>query len=86
MLRRGPGGKGQIPSSNQAAERLGWTLTKFNRKLDNVCEKLARIGVSGLVGASGQSASSRRVRLVEYAVATRLITDADLVLLDDAVR
>lgn len=82
VLRRGPGGKGQIPSTAQAAQRLGWTTTKFNRKLDNVCEKLAKLGVTGLVGGAGRHASSRRVRLVEYAVATRLVTSSDLGLLD----
>lgn len=82
VLRRGVGGKGNLPSSAAAAERLGWTTTKFNRKLDNVCEKLARIGIVGLVNSGGHHASSRRSRLVEYAVATRLVTAADLALLD----
>lgn len=86
MLRVGPGGKGEIPSSTEAARRLGWTVTKFNRKLDNVCEKLTRIGVTGLVGEAGNNASSRRTRLVEYAVATRLVTTGDLVLLDPSAR
>lgn len=82
ILRRGLGGKGSIPSTTIAAQRLGWTTTKFNRKLDNVCDKLARTGVTGLVGSSGANASSRRTRLVEYAVATRLISVDDLALLD----
>jgi hypothetical protein len=43
-------GKGEIPTSAQATERLGWTITAFNRKLDNVCEKLDKIGVQGLRG------------------------------------
>ena len=25
-----------VPASSEAARRLGWTITKFNRKLDNV--------------------------------------------------
>jgi hypothetical protein len=81
VLRRGERGAGQVPASAQAAERLGWTLTKFNRKLDNVCEKLARHGVRGLHGTSRRLASTRRARLVEYAVAAHLVTVEDLTLL-----
>jgi hypothetical protein len=83
VLRRGVGGKGNLPSSAAAARRLGWTTTKFNRKLDNVCEKLSRIGIVGLVGSEGDHASSRRSRLVEFAVATRLVTANDLRMLDE---
>jgi hypothetical protein len=69
------------PTSAVAAARLGWSLTKFNRKLDNVCDKLTRSGVQGLHGSSGSLASSRRARLVEYAVAVRLVEPEDLKLL-----
>jgi hypothetical protein len=72
-----------IPSSAAAAKRLGWTSTKFTRKLDNVCEKLSKLGVRGLLGDSSTHASNRRARLVEYAVATRLVTRSDLASLDD---
>ena len=82
ILRRGNRGAGQIPHSRTAAERLGWTTTKFNRKLDNVCEKLTKLGVRGLHGSSDRTASNRRVRLVEYALAARLVTPADLGQLD----
>ena len=71
-----------LPSSSEAAERLGWTITKFNRKLDNVCQKLQRLGVRGLHGGPDRLASNRRTRLIEYAVATRLVTRSDLELLD----
>jgi hypothetical protein len=71
-----------LPTSTQAAERLGWTVTKFNRKLDNVCQKLQKLGVRGLHGDAASLASNRRSRLVEYAVATRLVTKADLALLE----
>lgn len=71
-----------LPTSNAAAQRLGWTITKFNRKLDNVCSKLTKLGVRGLLGDTSDLASNRRSRLVEYAVATRLVTRADLPLLD----
>jgi len=82
ILRRGSRGAGAIPPSAAAATRLGWTTTKFNRKLDNVCEKLAKIGIRGLVTEGERSASSRRARLVEYALAARLISSADLEWLD----
>ena len=74
-----------MPSSGEAAQRLGWTTTKFNRKLDNVCQKLAAQGVRGLHGERGRLASNRRARLVEYALAVRLVTRDDLALLDAAV-
>ncbi|WGX98364.1 hypothetical protein [Nocardioides sp. L-11A] len=82
ILRRGQRGAGAIPHSRSAAERLGWTTTRFNRKLDNVCEKFTRLGVRGLHGSSDRTASNRRVRLVEYALASRVVTAEDLVLLD----
>ena len=71
-----------LPSSADAAARLGWTITRFNRKLDNVCQKLERLGVRGLHGDSDRLASNRRSRLVEYAVATRLVSRADLAMLE----
>lgn len=73
-----------VPSSQEAATRLGWAITKFNRQLDAVCQKLARTGVQGLHGDSSQLASGRRSRLVEYALAVRLVTADDLHLLDHA--
>jgi len=77
-------GRGEIPTSAQAAERLGWSMTTFNRKLDNVCDKLDKIGVAGLRGGKGKLATNRRARLVEYAVGTRMISADDLPLLDRA--
>ncbi len=83
FLRRSAAGAGQIPSSAAAAERLGWKVTKFNRKLDNVCQKLADAGTRGLHGGPGKLASNRKSRLVEHALSTRLVTEEDLVLLDE---
>jgi hypothetical protein len=71
-----------LPTSGDAARRLGWTTTKFNRKLDNVCQKLAARGVRGLHGAPGCLASNRRARLVEHALAVGLVSRDDLALLD----
>ncbi|MFF2270903.1 hypothetical protein ACFVTX_01415 [Agromyces sp. NPDC058136] len=82
VLAQPAAGRATVPSSAEAAARLGWSMTTFNRKLDNVCEKLDRIGVDGLRGGRGRLATNRRARLVEYAVATRLVTAADLALLD----
>jgi len=82
VLRQSVPGRGSIPTSADAAARLGWPLTTFNRKLDNVCDKLERIGVQGLRGGPGKLATQRRARLVEYAVVTRLVSVDDLPLLD----
>lgn len=82
MLRREGTGMSEIPTSAKAAERLGWTVTRFNRKLDNVCEKLSKVGVPGLRGGRGEYATSRRMRLVEHAIASRMVTRTDLPLLD----
>jgi hypothetical protein len=71
-----------MPSNQDVARRLGWRLTRVNRKLDNVCQKLAAQGVRGMHGAPGRLASNRRARLVEYALAVRMISRDDLALLD----
>ena len=81
VLRRGDRGAGSVPQSADAAARLGWPVTKFNRKLDNVCSKLADLGVRGLHGGPTRLASSRKARLVEYAMASRMVTLDDLTLL-----
>jgi len=82
FLRRREAGTSQIPSSAVAAERLGWTITRFNRKLDNVCQKLADAGTRGLHGGVGKLATNRKARLVEHALSTKLVTEDDLVLVD----
>jgi len=82
VLRHGARGAGNVPTSADAADRLGWTLTKFNRKLDNVCQKLTQRGVGGLHGGPEKLAVNRRARLVEYALATRLVERDDLDMLD----
>lgn len=82
VLRQNAPGRGEIPSSAEAAARLGWSMTTFNRKLDNVCDKLDKMGVTGLRGGRGKLATNRRARLVEYAVSTRLVTAEDLILLE----
>ena len=81
VLEQSVPGRGSIPSSADAAERLGWSMTTFNRKLDNVCDKLDRLGIDGVRGGRERLATNRRARLVEYAISTRLVTKDDLRLL-----
>lgn len=70
-----------LPTNKAAAARLGWKLTKFNRKLDNVCTKVGNAGVTGLHGDAGALATKRRERLVDFAVSSNLVTVEDLRLL-----
>lgn len=81
LLRRVGTGAWEVPTAVQAAKRLGWTQTRFNRKLDNVCDKLDRLGVKGLKGSPGKQALGRRSVLAEYAVNTRIVTVEHLPLL-----
>jgi hypothetical protein len=78
-LIRGP--SAPLPANEDIAQRFGWTITKYNRKLDNVCSKFARRGVAGLVGGSGKSATSRRAVLVEHVLRTSMVTAEMLPLL-----
>ncbi len=66
------------PSRAECARRLGWSLSKYNRKLDHLCIKLDRAGVRGLCGAEGVQATDRRRRLVDHAISVGLVTEADL--------
>lgn len=81
LLRNGSG-PSHLPTSADAARRIGWAERKFNKKLDQVCQKLAKAGVRGLHGGPGDIAANRRARLVEYCLASRLVTEADLPELD----
>ena len=69
---------GRIESNVTIANRLGWTATKFNRKLDVVCDKLTRAGVPGLKGHSGDLAEGRREVLLTHALQAGLVSSADL--------
>ncbi|QYJ05601.1 hypothetical protein KUV85_07965 [Nocardioides panacisoli] len=82
-LRRSGTGPTDLPTNAQAADRLGWPITRFNRKLDNVCDKFDRAGVQGLRGGRGNNATQRRARLVEYAVTARIVRPEHLPLLDE---
>lgn len=71
-----------LPTNKAAAARLGWKITKFNRKLDNVCNKVDAAGVQGLRGGTDSLATKRRERLVDFAVASAIVSPADLPMLD----
>ncbi len=85
VLRREGTGAGEIPSTQAAASRLGWTPKRFDKKLENVCDKLSAAGVRGLRGGPAGAAANRRRHLVEYAVSSRLVTPDDLPLLDGSL-
>jgi len=73
----------QLPTNKAVAHRFGWSMTTFNRKLDRMCKKYARAGVSGLVGGPGGLASDRRTRLVEHLISTGAVSVVDLDLLEE---
>lgn len=70
LLSRRKIGAGAVPQSAKVAKRLSWPVTKFNRKLDLICEKFAEAGINGLRGGVAGAASSRKARLIEYAMAS----------------
>jgi hypothetical protein len=71
-----------VLTGRQGAARLGWSLPKFTRKLDHLCQKLARAGVVGVHGDVGAEAVDRRRVLVEHALAVPLVRVEELRLLD----
>lgn len=85
VLRSPSEGRITLPTSAAAAARLGWPITKFNRKLDHLCQKLKRAGVAGLHGDVASLAVDRRTRLVEYALAARVVAPSDLAILEQRI-
>lgn len=81
-LRQFAGPDAVPPTNREVAHRLGWTVTKYNRKLDHLCQKLDRIGVHGLKGCIGQAAGYRKITLVDYVITAGVIVPEDLALLD----
>ena len=77
-----PAGDVGVPTNRQASHRLGWSATKFHRKLDNLCAKFARAGVAGVHGDVAELAADRRRRLVRHAIDAGLVTIDDLTDLD----
>ncbi len=71
---RDPHSSDELPTNRAVARRLGWSITKFNRKLDNLCDRFSKLGVGGLRGSIDQLATDRRRRLVDHAVESGLIS------------
>ncbi len=67
-----------MPTNQSLASRLGWTITKYNRKLDHLCAKLTREGVRGLRGGPDGVATDRRQALIDHALSVALVTPGDL--------
>jgi len=78
---RQPDDRYRLPANRGLARRLGWSDAKFNRKLDHLCQRLARLGVSGM-RTDGRRANDRRLHLVDHMVDGGYVTAADLVLLE----
>jgi hypothetical protein len=78
---RDPSAALDLPTNRQVAHRLGWKITKYNRKLDGLCVKFAAAGVGGLRGSSDSLARDRRLRLVDHAINSGAVTTDDLDLL-----
>ena len=75
---RDPHSSDELPTNRAVARRLGWSITKFNRKLDNLCNRFTKLGVGGLRGSIDQLATDRRRRLVDHAIESGLIARAQL--------
>ena len=82
MLRRDGTGLSEIPSSAAAAARPPGAPPRTTRTPPTRGDNRDRRGVPALRGGPGALATNRRARLVEYAVASRLVTAVDLPLLD----
>lgn len=67
-----------MPTNRLIAASLDWTVTKFNRKLDGLCAKYSKAGVSGLHGSSDRLAKDRRTRLAEHVVEAGIVTQDDV--------
>ena len=67
-----------MPTNRQLAFQLGWTVTKYNRKLDGLCAKYSKAGVAGLHGSSDRLAKDRRSRLAEHVIEAGIVTSDDV--------
>lgn len=84
-LLRNPHQPLRLPTNDDAQTRLGWSKTKFNRKLDNLCERLTNLGVRGLDKGVGGRNNDRRRILAEVAVERGILTRTDLDALDEHI-
>lgn len=67
-----------MPTNRQLAHGLGWTVTRLNRKLDGLCAKYSKAGISGLHGSTDRLAKDRRTRLAEHAIHAGIVAGDDL--------
>lgn len=72
-----------LPANNEIAHRLGWSLRKFDRKLDYLCRRLDEQGVRGLRGRQGEQATDRRRVLAGHVLRVGLISVDDLAVLEE---
>ncbi len=80
-LIRQPNAPVELPSNQEARDRLGWSEAKFNRKLDNVCDRLTSSGVRGLEKGVNKRNNQRRRILAETAVRRGIVGANDLAML-----
>ena len=66
-----------LPTNQEVADQLGWTLKKVNRKIDWICAQFTAHGVVGLKDPD-MRANERRRHLVDHVLDTGQITVADL--------
>lgn len=71
-------GADELPTNRHLAHGLGWTVTRLNRKLDGLCAKYSKAGVSGLHGSADRLAKDRRTRLAEHAINAGIVSTDDL--------
>jgi len=74
-----PGKEVTMPTNKAVMQRLDWTLTTYNRRLDGLCLRFAQRGVKGLVGTGTSKAQHRRKNLVDHVIRKRMITSDDLI-------
>lgn len=73
----------EMPTNAEVAHRLGWSLRKFDRKLDYICRRLDAQGVRGVRGRQGDQATDRRRVVVDHVLRSGLISADDLSHLDE---
>ena len=66
-----------LPTNREIASSLGWTITKYNRKLDGLCSKYTKAGITGLRGSSDQLATDRRLRLAQHVIDAGIVGGSD---------
>jgi hypothetical protein len=66
-----------LPTNQEVADQLGWTLKKVNRKIDWICAQFTAHGVAGLKDP-GMRSNERRRHLVDHVLDSGQITSADL--------